>query len=635
MKLTIGKKLASGFGTVLLLMTGITTGTFISIRMIVDADKKATDAKQLSSEMLQRERDHLNWTLQLNRDLMDRKQKTITVQIDPSQCAFGKWYYSEKRTKTEAMSSRLAPLFREIESPHTKLHETAQRIAELRKSGEEQEARAVYLAQTQAHLQDVRRILNDTRTAADEYAAAMETEKQAKTSLIQVAGNSGSILAILIGIAFAVLLTRSIAAPLRKGAAFAHEIAQGNLTVMVDEAMLRRADEIGLLSIAFRDMIEKLRTVVESVSAASANMATGSEQLSSSSVVLSQGAGGQAASVEEVSSSMEEVASTIEEMSSSVEEVSSSIEETTSSIEEMSSTIAQNADNASQTESIAKKAAADAKAGGDAVNSTVRSMKEISDKVKIIQEIARQTNLLSLNASIEAARAGEHGKGFAVVASEVQKLADRSQRAAAEIEQLSKSSVEVSQHAGELLVKLVPDIQRTAELVAEISAASAEQSNGAKQINMSVQQVNTVVQQISASAQQISGAVQQVSSAVQNVSQSAQNTASSSEEVASTAEELSAQAGQLMEAIGYFRVENSHAQERHSAQYGKQILTGRKEQAVLEHHAPPPAGNSDAVKKMPAQVRVREAGAMQKKSGGFQIDMKSADAAEDAEYKKF
>ena len=130
-----------------------------------------------------------------------------------------------------------------------------------------------------------------------------------------------------------------------------------------------------------------------------------------------------------------------------------------------------------------------------AVADTVKAMKEIAGKISIIEEIARQTNLLALNAAIEAARAGEHGKGFAVVASEVRKLAERSQTAAAEISHLSQISVQVAETAGELLKRIVPDIQKTAELVQEISVASSEQNAGAEQINRAIQQLDQVIQQ--------------------------------------------------------------------------------------------------------------------------------------------
>jgi methyl-accepting chemotaxis protein len=299
----------------------------------------------------------------------------------------------------------------------------------------------------------------------------------------------------LLGIMIAMLIARSVTRPLSEGVHVANVLADGDLAVNV-ESMSR--DETGQLLSAMRAMVEKLRNVVVEVSRGAENVAAGSEQLSASSQQMSQGATEQASSAEEASSSMEQMAANIR----------------------------QNADNAHQTEKIALKAADDAREGGKAVEATVSAMKDISDKISIIEEIARQTNLLALNAAIEAARAGEHGKGFAVVAAEVRKLAERSQLAAGEITSISTSSVEVAEKAGKLLGQLVPDIQKTAELVQEISAASNEQNSGADQINKAIQQLDQVTQQ----------------------------NASSSEEMASTSEELSSQADHLREVISFFKV---------------------------------------------------------------------------------
>ena len=283
----------------------------------------------------------------------------------------------------------------------------------------------------------------------------------------------------------------------RKISRAAKQIAEGDLTIEIVE----RSPEDELM-IALRAMVRKLSEVVTDVKAAADNVAAGSMELSSSSETMSQGASEQAAAAEEVSSSMEE----------------------------MSSNIRQNADNAIQTEKIASKSAKDAQEGGKAVTHTVSAMKEIAGKISIIEEIARQTNLLALNAAIEAARAGEHGKGFAVVASEVRKLAERSQRAAAEISALSSTSVEIAEKAGQMLNQMVPDIQKTAELVMEISAACREQDTGAEQINKAIQQLDQVIQQ----------------------------NASASEEISSTAEELSGQAEQLQDTIAFFKVEGGN-----------------------------------------------------------------------------
>jgi methyl-accepting chemotaxis protein len=281
---------------------------------------------------------------------------------------------------------------------------------------------------------------------------------------------------------------------MEKITAVAREIAAGNLQVELRE----RSDKDELMR-ALQAMVDKLTAVVQGVRAGADSVATGAEQLSASSEAISQGATEQASSVEEVSSSMEEMASSIR----------------------------QNADNAGQTEKIALKAAGDAKDGGEAVARTVEAMKEIAGKITIVGEISRQTNLLALNAAIEAARAGEHGKGFAVVASEVRKLAERSQKAAAEITDLSTSSVAVAEKAGALLSRILPDVQKTAELVQEISAASREQDTGATQISKAVQQLDQVIQQ----------------------------NASSAEETNATAEELSGQATQLQEMIRFFRLD--------------------------------------------------------------------------------
>jgi methyl-accepting chemotaxis protein len=273
----------------------------------------------------------------------------------------------------------------------------------------------------------------------------------------------------------------------------ASAIAHGDLTREVE-----LASENDGLGKALRFMVGKLKGMFNEIKGAADNVASGSQSMSASSEEMSQGASEQAAAAEEASSS----------------------------IELMTANIRQNADNALRTEKIAIKAAEDAREGGVAVGGTLTAMKEIASKILIIEEIARQTNLLALNAAIEAARAGEHGKGFAVVAAEVRKLAERSQVAAGEIGKLSVSSVEVAEKAGNLLEVVVPNIQKTAELVQEISAASKEQDAGAEQINKAIQQLDLVIQQ----------------------------NASASEEMASTAEELSSQSEQLQDMIAFFTV---------------------------------------------------------------------------------
>ncbi|WP_207260366.1 methyl-accepting chemotaxis protein [Desulfovibrio sp. Huiquan2017] len=298
---------------------------------------------------------------------------------------------------------------------------------------------------------------------------------------------------ILILVVFWVL--RGIIRPLREAVAVSNAMAEGDLTL---DIVSGSKDEVGQLTEAMGNMLEALNSVVREVSLASEQVTSGSEELASSAIDLSHGATEQASAVEEVSAAMEE----------------------------MTSSIGQNAENAQTTNSMTNKAAHDTESGGRAVAKTVEAMKQIAEKISIIEDIARQTNLLALNAAIEAARAGEHGKGFAVVAAEVRKLAERSGMSAAEISELSSSSVAVAEEAGSLLAQIVPDIQKTAELVQEISAATNEQNAGGSQVNSAIQDMDKVIQQ----------------------------NAAASEEVASTAEELSSQAVQLQKTISFFKL---------------------------------------------------------------------------------
>jgi len=329
----------------------------------------------------------------------------------------------------------------------------------------------------------------------------------------------------------------------------AEKIANGDLTIKV----LKRSEQDKLM-ISLQDMVDKLSNVVQDVKNAADNVAAGSEQMSSTAEEMSQGASEQASAAEEASSSMEQMASNIR----------------------------QNADNAQQTEKIAVKSAEDAREGGKAVLETVLAMKTIAEKIDIVEEIARQTDLLALNAAIEAARAGEHGKGFAVVAAAVRRLAERSAEAAGEISKLSVSSVDVAEKAGKLLSQIVPDIQKTSQLVQEITAASNEQNTGANQINSAIQQLNQVVQQ----------------------------NASAAEEMSSTSEELSSQAVQLQGSISFFKIDKQGANKASAiARTAKIGHMSPNPQVGKVHHEIPPVikgRNNGEAKKTGAIINLHD-----------------------------
>jgi methyl-accepting chemotaxis protein len=309
---------------------------------------------------------------------------------------------------------------------------------------------------------------------------------------------------IIIGFIIAILLTilsiwyinkRVIIEPIKKVQHFINKLAKGELNTTIVQ---NSNDEIGEFSKSLNITIEKIKEVITSVIGSSENFVASSRELSISAQSISSGANEQASASEEISSA----------------------------IEEFTSSVNQTAANAIQTEKIASQANETIKVANDSVIGTIQAMQTIIQKISIIKEIAEKTDLLAVNAAIESARAGEYGKGFAVVASEVRKLAEHSQKAAKEIDEISISSVQTAELSGKMLAEVIPQIESTAMLVKEISTTSVEQNSGIIQISQAIQQLSTVVQSNSAL----------------------------SEELASSSEEVSAQAQLLLDNVSYFKI---------------------------------------------------------------------------------
>jgi len=286
---------------------------------------------------------------------------------------------------------------------------------------------------------------------------------------LKIAKN-GAIFSIIIfvglGLLIALFLCRMIEKPIIKMNDNLLNISEGDGDLTV-KLQIYTNDELGEMAKSFNKFITKLKGIIIDVKNSADVLGEASNEISNTANIISDGSRDQAANVEEITSSLEEIGATIEH----------------------------NTENSRNTDKIASESASVAEDSGNAVTKTVKSMRQIADRINLIEDIAYKTNLLALNAAIEAARAGEHGKGFAVVAGEVRKLAEKSQTASKEISQLAKDSVEISEKSGTLIDELVPKIKKTATLVQDITAATEQQDIGVRQINEGMEQLNTITQQ--------------------------------------------------------------------------------------------------------------------------------------------
>nr|WP_319400367.1 methyl-accepting chemotaxis protein [uncultured Carboxylicivirga sp.] len=497
-KLNIAQKLLWGFGVILLLIIGNGIWTFSTLTSSKNLNSKLTGVYSPSSEKM----NHLSMMV-TNTKMLVRSWVFIDKQSDtPDKVRLKDIHEKEyPQLKSEIKefykdwehsdALKTDSIFHDIDS----LFQMQQYVMSSLNSFAAYED-VMVLFEVEPQVQDGGEIitLSDDITTrieslTDKYAKAGDNaldETNSKFTLLQVGILIMSILVVLVAFGTAYLLYSAIVKPLNKGVYFARSIGDGDLTAKVD---IHQDDEIGDLAKALVAMADQLKRTVMSIKDNANDLVTSSTQLKTSSMQLSKGSADQAASAEEVSTS----------------------------IEEMVANIDQNTENSIETEKITVETAKDVGIADGLSSQAASVMKTISEKITIISDIAFQTNILALNAAVEAARAGEHGRGFSVVAAEVRKLAERSKLAADEIVSLVKSGLQTSQKAGDKAKALVPDIEKTTQLIKEISAASMEQKTGAEQINLAMQQLNMITQENASSSDELTQSSDQLSRLADNL----------------------------------------------------------------------------------------------------------------------
>ena len=535
---TIGKRLGMAFGALGLLLMCVAATGFWGTR---SAGQLATGVIKVDSPLVEHAQRARANTLGLR-----RFEKDVFLNMASSEKVVGyveKW--QDQMTRLEARLKTLEGI--EFEEQGHEAIKLMRKDAEVYREGfakvltqiRERKLRTGVEANVaiEPYKDEIRRLEDTAQEYAEKHSDRMAARAEVVARQLQQSLTLtlvALVLAIVVAVVLAIQITRSITVPLQQAVQVADAVALGDTSVRIEASsrdecgqllaslgrMLASTREIVLaaeriadgdltvsvkprsekdaLGIALGHMLEKLGRVIGEVQSGSAALSGAAGQVSATSETLSQGTSEQA----------------------------SSVEETTASLEQMNASINQNAENARHLAQISSDGARVADESASAVGRTVLAMKDIAEKISIVDEIAYQTNLLALNAAIEAARAGEHGRGFSVVATEVRKLAERSQTAAKEISVLATSSVKVAEQSGQLLAELAPKVRKGADVVQELSAASAEQAQGVGQVSRAMSQVDQVTQQ----------------------------NASAAEELSSTAEELAAQAETLQQLVGFFKL---------------------------------------------------------------------------------